>query len=349
MKIGVKPILFIMANLISVVILVLVLLMYQSVYAHPGDEMILTFIIPADLGFLVIGICLFILGKFFPIPLINKLLPFISVPALFLPAFFASSKNGMLAGMLVATVLIILTIFTTVTTLKREGIKAIAEVTTKEQKSFTKRGIAAFTRWGALSFGFGALVGLFPAWILAQNVFGRPRLIPVPFGGQTPEPHPDAYLSAYFPLFIEYAVMGGIAGALIGGLVLKNRRKSWQLAMAGALGFGFGSILPYLTGLLPTAIIKGIPYGIVPGAILGAVGGGALGLALKHWRKALILAIAGAVSFSVTHEILKSLLFPNGIAYFELGPILILPVEAAVTGAVLSTVLGYLLREKEGI
>src|SRR4030067_3830327 len=104
MKSGLKPILFILANLVFVVILALVLLMYQSVYAHPGDEMILIFIIPADLGLLVIGICLFIFGKSFPISLLNKLLPFISVLALFAPAFFASSKNGMLAGMLVATV-----------------------------------------------------------------------------------------------------------------------------------------------------------------------------------------------------------------------------------------------------
>lgn len=208
MKLAWKPILFTLANLLLVVILVLVLLMYHSVYAYPGDEMILIFIIPADLGFLVIGICLFILGKFFSIPLLNKLLPFIAVPASLVPAFFASSKNGVLFGMFVATALIVLVIVTTITSLRRQRGKVATEVTTKEQKSLTKRGIAAFMRWGALGFGFGALFGLFPAWILAQNVFGRPRLVPVPFGG----------------------------------LVLKNSRNAWQLALAGALGFGLGSM-----------------------------------------------------------------------------------------------------------
>ena len=337
MKIAWKPALFILANLVFVVILALVLLMYQSVYANPGDEMILIFIFPACLGFLVIGISLFVLGKFFPTPLLNKLLPFISIPASIVGAILTRPRSLLFTGMSIAVALMVLAIFTTVTSLRRHRAKATTRVFTDEQRLPTWRGIAVFTGWGALGFGFGTLVGIFPAWALT-TVGGRPRLIP--FGATAPEPA----LSTSFPMVIEYAVMGGIAGALIGGIALRSPRKAWQLALAGAVGFGLGSILPHLTELLP--VKSGIPYGVVPGAIIGAVGGAALGITLKHWRKALFLALTGAASFALSHEILKSTLFPSGIAYFELGSVLVFPIEATLVGGVLGAVLGYLEKRR---
>ncbi len=329
MKIAWKPTLFVLANLVFVVILASLLLLIIEVYNRSSDLMSLILIFSASLAFLVIGICLFILGKSFPISLLNKLLPFISVPALIVSTGFTSSR-GLLPGMLITAALIVLAIFTTATSLIRHRGKVIAGVIIKEQELPAQRGIASFTRWGALGFGFGALVGSLPAWALTLTAFvGRPVIVPV---------------GTKIPLFVEYAVMGGIAGALIGGLALKNPRKAWQLTLAGALGFGLGSILPYLTALVPAK--AGIPYGVVSGAIMGAVGGAALGLALKHWRKAAFLALTGAASFAVTHEILKSVLFPRGIAYFELQTVLVFPVEAAIVGAALGAVLGYLEKGK---
>ena len=86
----------------------------------------------------------------------------------------------------------------------------------------------------------------------------------------------------------------------------------------------------------------GIPYGVIPGAIMGAVGGAGLGLALKHWRKAMFLALTGAALFAATHEILKFVLFQRGIAYFEFQTFLVVPLEAATVGAALGAIFGYL-------
>ncbi len=335
MKIAWKPVLFVLTNSVFVVILAGLLVLIKSVYSRPSDLMNLILIFPASLVFLIIGIFLFILGKLFPISLANKLLPFISVPALIGATGFTTSRSGMLAGMLIAAALIILAIFTTVASLMRSRGKAAAGGSTEEQKPPARHNVAAFIRWGTLGFGFGALVGVVLAWIIHSMVI-RPVLIPV---GTRP-PLFSIILRASIPLFTEYASMGGVAGALIGGIVLKNPRKAWQLAIAGAAGFGLGAVLPYVTTLLPPG--GGVPYGVLPGAITGAVGGAALGLAFKEWRKVAFLALAGMAIFSITHRILMLVLFKSGTAYFELQTVLVTPLEAAIAGAVLGAVLGYM-------
>jgi len=126
MKIAWKPTLFILANLVFVAILVLIILLLLS--AH-GDDYELGWsniiIIPACLFFVAIGVFLFILGKYYSISLLNKLLPFISLPAFFLPQVFTGGMKSetVLDISIIVAVLIMLEIYTTIAVLIRNRRK----------------------------------------------------------------------------------------------------------------------------------------------------------------------------------------------------------------------------------
>ncbi len=321
MKISWKPALFILANLVFVVILALIILLILS--AH-GDDYELGWsniiIIPACLFFVAIGIFLFILGKSYSISLLNKLLPFISLPAFFLPQVFTGGMKSETVPIIsiIVALLIILEIYTTITILIRNRVKVAAEVTVKERQPATGRGIASFMRWGALGFVLGSLVAILPVLVLE---FFRNFL------------SDDSSMYDYFQLFVSYAVMGGIGGALLGIKALNDTTKAWQLALAGALGFGLGAILPYP---IASSTATGEIPAFVPGAVTGLVGGVALGLALKQRRTAEYLALTGAILFAVAHQILYNRFFFDALNLFPR-----LPIEAAIAGAALGATMGY--------
>jgi amino acid transporter len=113
-----KPTPLVLANSVFIVILALSLLLYREAYTNLSDMMLLIFLFPFSVALLVIGIYLVKLRKSFRIPLLNKLLPFISVTALMMPSFIVS-KTGMLAGLLTSAALMILATFASIVNFTR--------------------------------------------------------------------------------------------------------------------------------------------------------------------------------------------------------------------------------------
>jgi hypothetical protein len=99
----------------------------------------------------------------------------------------------------------------------------------------------------------------------------------------------------------------------------------------GAVGFGIGGaisgpLLMFLPGLVPGLV--GLPLTLFVG---GAVGGAGLGLALREWRRVVILAVLGAVGLTV--GVMAALILGSFINYSEV------PIRVMV-GAVVGTSLG---------
>jgi len=342
MKISWKPALFILANLMAVFVLGVILQVSLDIYINETDMLVLMIIFPLCAILLASGIFLIILGKYYPIMLFNKLLPFICLPiiSLLVPVSFNISHTVAAGIAVISTIIavpVIFIIYTSIVTLVRNRVKAEAEVAIelaiKKQQSLSDRSIASFTRWGAIGFGLGALFAGFPVFILALllNIFI------------------DDFVLDNYPqisVLVIYAIMGAIAGALLGIKALNNSIKVWWLALAGAIGFGLGALIPYL--IAPPAAfgeiseISEIPFGcnFVLGAVTGAVGGAALGLATKNGINVIFLALCGALFFGATHQILF-----KGSGYETLLLLLKLPVEAAIAGAALGATMGILERK----
>jgi hypothetical protein len=112
---GWKPILFVTLNSLLFLALLGSLMDYVSVHNGEDPLALLGIVVLFCPAFLLIGIALLILGKFFHISVLNKLLPFIAIPGLSLPTWGgAASDAGLLAGISIAAVLCALVIATTV-------------------------------------------------------------------------------------------------------------------------------------------------------------------------------------------------------------------------------------------
>jgi len=92
----------------------------------------------------------------------------------------------------------------------------------------------------------------------------------------------------------------GVIGGFCLGLALRSRKQAWLLALAGFVGFGVGRVAMIFMGYAmfdwgcePIGVL------VVTGAVLGAIGGFSLGVALKDWRVAGFLALAGAIGFGI--------------------------------------------------
>jgi len=114
MKVARKPILFVTFNSLLLLALLGALMDYVTVYNGEYPFALLWIFIVFCPIFLIVGIVLLGLGKEFHISLLNKLLPFIAVPALLLPIWGTTSDTGLLAGIGIAAVLCALVIATTV-------------------------------------------------------------------------------------------------------------------------------------------------------------------------------------------------------------------------------------------
>lgn len=319
MRIPWKPVLFVLANSVLAVIQVLLMLLVLAVYrglttghdTGSGLGFAYLAVIPACMVFVGIGISLFVLGKFYSISLVNRLLPFLSI----LPFFLGTWTATLPAIAIILALLTMLEISTTVTVLVRNRGKATSEKTVEQGQSPSERGIVSFMGWGTLGFVLGALVAILPVFLLE---FLRHSL-------------GDSMLG-YFQLFVSYAAMGSVGGAILGRMALNSTGKAWRLALAGGLGFALGSILSYAIG-------EEIPV-LASGAIVGALGGAAIGRALGNWKRAISLALGGMALFAVTHRVLY-----NGLSYASFdwfNWLFRLPVEGAVSGAVLGAIMGYL-------
>ena len=132
------------------------------------------------------------------------------------------------------------------------------------------------------------------------------------------------------------------------GFVSKGWKGTILLALAVGAGFVVGTFLSVIVGMglgltLPKPIneIYGLVTPFVMGAIIGAIGGMALGLALKDWRGASLLALAGALGCGIAAQINQSLLL-GLLTTRILSTVVPLSIWGLIGGACLGAALGYL-------
>ena len=171
------------------------------------------------------------------------------------------------------------------------------------------KNIVKFALLGAAGFGIGGIVG--------AVIWGSPN------AGQT---------------FLSIALIGAMGGASL-GLGLRNWRKAGVAALVGAVGFSIATFI----GVVIQLSLWGSnpPYfaGLFSGATIGIVFGASLGLALRGWKAAGLLALAGAIGFGVMFQAVSNL-------EFEVSSAKSFGIWGAIAGATLGASLGYLEKEK---
>jgi hypothetical protein len=119
-------------------------------------------------------------------------------------------------------------------------------------------------------------------------------------------------------------------------------KKIAKFTLWGAVGFGVGGAIG---GAVASAFI-GAELLAFP--ILGAIGGASLGLALKDWKRAVLLGLAGAIGF------VGGQLLAFGVGYFivlehsrltSLVPF----IPGTVVGAIGGALLGLALKDWKGV
>lgn len=121
MKQVAKISLYLLFNLLLLLVLLWSLMIYTSLekglpWYEPCGMQFLVIFCMSDPAFLVLGIALFILGRFYRMRLFNKLLPFIAIAGLSLPILIdgSLSRSTLLAGTLIGAVLVFLVIAATI-------------------------------------------------------------------------------------------------------------------------------------------------------------------------------------------------------------------------------------------
>ncbi|MDO8635857.1 MAG: hypothetical protein Q7R34_06365 [Dehalococcoidia bacterium] len=194
----------------------------------------------------------------------------------------------------------------------------------------TAKSILAFALLGAVGFGIGGIVGSV-IWgsaatttiITKDGVEYAVRLSLNLNVGQ---------------VFLSLALIGAMGGASL-GLGLRNWRKAGVAALVGAVGFSIALIIGAVIQLSLWG--KSPPYfaGLFTGAIIGVILGASLGLALRGWKAAGLLALAGAIGFGAMFQAVLNL-------EFEVSSAKSFGIWGAIAGATLGVALGYLERRK---
>ena len=120
MKISWKPAVFVLLNLIFVAIAVVLVNTYLAVY-NGEDPLALLGVFVMDVAFAVIGIGLLLLNRAYPVPLLNRLLPWLAVIGFTATAATNVSPTSLIVGIAVGAALALAAVATTVLTLLRRG------------------------------------------------------------------------------------------------------------------------------------------------------------------------------------------------------------------------------------
>ena len=142
--------------------------------------------------------------------------------------------------------------------------------------------------------------------------------------------------------WVVFEGVEGVLGGLALGLAAKRGLKGLAtIAVFCGIGFSAGIFLGYLLArLLSLASIE--QYLVAYGLFTGAFGGVALGLTLGGWKRAIVLALAGAIGFSIL-PIIMAVWFP--ISFFGQGSVVgnfLAFFPGVVGGALLGAAAGYL-------
>jgi hypothetical protein len=152
------------------------------------------------------------------------------------------------------------------------------------------------------------------------------------------------------PMIFIFPIMGAVGGASI-GLLLGKRARAILMALAGAVGFGIGS-LPVLlfAGLgigstekgqvIPLiGIIGGTVFLFILGAIQGLLGGASLGLGLRNRVRAGYLMAGGTIGFGIGAQVAWGFVF-------GLANVVVYAIWGAIGGAALGVALVYLEKRR---
>jgi hypothetical protein len=188
-----------------------------------------------------------------------------------------------------------------------------------------------FILYGAAGFGIAwAIAGFLTSGFLALTL---PRF--------QPPSRPPEWVE--YPSQLAYFVGGACGGAAL-GLSLKSWKRVVTFAVAGAIGFGVGSIIFFVL-----AFLFGFPLVSVG---MGALGGILLGLALADWRAVVLIGLSGMVGFGVGEAIATALGMPQFAFDWEQPPlwqmlyVLVQGMVGIIGGASLGAALGYLVRRE---
>ncbi|MFC1905004.1 hypothetical protein ACFLXT_04525 [Chloroflexota bacterium] len=136
-----------------------------------------------------------------------------------------------------------------------------------------------------------------------------------------------------------------ILGAL-GGISLSPNLKDWKattiIALACAIGFDIGFLLPFFVSLVIWEPVYS--QGIFVGGIGGAMGGMSLGFGTKKWSKTWLLALVGAIGFGIAAQAFWGIL--RGLEPQILWGAATLAIWGIVGGASLGAALGYVEKKK---
>lgn len=193
----------------------------------------------------------------------------------------------------------------------------------------TAKSILAFALLGAVGFGIGGIVG--------AVIWGSPATTVTRDGVE----YTVRLALNAGQIFLSIALIGAVGGASL-GLGLRNWRKAGVAALVGAVGFSTATFIGLVIQLGLLQWGSGTPpyfADLFSGAIIGIVFGASLGLALRGWKAAGLLALAGAIGFGVMFQAVSNL-------EFEVSSAKSFGIWGAIAGATLGAALGYLEKRK---
>ncbi len=141
---------------------------------------------------------------------------------------------------------------------------------------------------------------------------------------------------------LGFAIFGALGGASF-GLALKGWRATIISVLSCAIGFDIGFLLPFFILLIVWEPVYDI-QGLFVGGIAGAIGGVSLAIGMKEWKKAWLLALAGAVGFGFAAQATWNIL--RGLEPQVLWGAITLTIWGILGGAAVGTAVGYINQAK---
>lgn len=142
--------------------------------------------------------------------------------------------------------------------------------------------------------------------------------------------------------YLGFAIFGALGGASFG-----LAKKSWRMTIIGvlacAIGFEISFFLPFFILLVIWEPVYDI-QGLFVGGIAGTIGGVSLAIGMREWKKAWLVALAGAVGFGLAAQATWNLL--RGLEPQVLWGAITLTIWGILGGSALGAAMGYINQGK---